>query len=175
MAHQSDSMLDANVVIYIVRHDLRVADNPILDCLASPDHKFTHLLPVYIIPPHQIEVAGFLEHGKTSPFPEARSDIARFWRCGPHRARFIAQSLWNLKENLVNLGNDLTIRIGRHGDVLSNLVEGLKQHQKTVSAVWMTAEEGYEEEQDEKSVAEVCSALDIDLQMWVDEKYFIDE
>ncbi|KAI1187342.1 DASH family cryptochrome [Nemania serpens] len=175
MANHQDSVQDANVLIYIVRHDLRVADNPILDSLASTDHTFTHLLPVHIIPPRQIEVAGFLEHGKQSPFPEARSEIARFWRCGPHRARFIAQSLWNFKENLAKLGNDLTIRIGRHGDVLRNLVEGLKQHQKNVGTVWMIAEEGYEEEQDEKSVAEACSSLDIDLQVWVDEKYYIDD
>ncbi|KAI1181313.1 DASH family cryptochrome [Nemania sp. FL0916] len=169
-------MQDANVLIYVVRHDLRVADNPILDHLASsPDHKFTHLLPVHIIPPNQIEVSGFLQDGKKSPFPEARSETARFWRCGPHRARFIAQSLWNLKENFVKLGNDLTMRVGKPAEVLTGLVEGLKQHQKTVSTVWMIAEEGSEEEQDEKSVAEACSTLGIDLKVWTDEKYFIDD
>ncbi|KAI1824323.1 cryptochrome [Xylaria intraflava] len=169
-------MRDPNILIYIVRHDLRVADNPILHHLsASADHGFTHLLPIHIIPPHQIEVSGFLKNGKQSPFPEARSEIGRFWRCGLHRARFIAQSLWNLKENLMKLGNDLTIRIGRPGEVLTDLVEGLRQRQKNVGAVWMISEEGYEEEQDEKSVAEACSTLGIDFQAWTDEKYFIDD
>ncbi|KAI0118416.1 cryptochrome [Nemania sp. FL0031] len=169
-------MSDTNVLIYIVRHDLRVADNPILDRLASSnDHKFTHLLPVYIISPSQIEVSGFLQDGEKSPFPEARSQIARFWRCGPHRARFIAQSLWNLKENLVILGNDLTLRIGRPGEVLKDLVEGLKEHQKNVSAVWMIGEEGTEERQDESDMAKACSTLHIDLKVWADEKYFIDD
>ncbi|KAI0551357.1 cryptochrome [Xylaria curta] len=169
-------MQDANVLIYIVRHDLRVGDNPILHHLASStDHGFTHLLPVHIVPPHQIEVSGFLKDGETSPFPEARSEVARFWRCGPHRARFIAQSLWNMKENLINLGNDLTIRIGRHGEVLKDLVSSLKQHQLKVSAAWMIGEEGYEEGQDEKNVAEACATLGIDLQVWTDEKYFIDD
>jgi deoxyribodipyrimidine photo-lyase len=172
----SATMQDANVLIYIVRHDLRVADNPILDHLASStDHKFTHFLPVHIIPPNQIEVSGFLLDGQKSPFPEAKSEIAGFWRCGPHRARFIAQSIWNLKENLNKLGNDLTIRVGRHEEVVKNLVEGLKHHQKPVGAVWMITEEGSEEGQHEKSVAEVCSALGINLQLWTDEKYFIDE
>ncbi|KAJ8125499.1 hypothetical protein O1611_g8140 [Lasiodiplodia mahajangana] len=169
-------MSDANVLIYIVRHDLRVADNPILDRLASStDNTFTHLLPVHIISPYQIEVSGFLQDGEKSPFPEARSQIARFWRCGPHRARFIAQSLWNMKENLAILGNDLILRVGRHGEVLKALVEGLKEHKKNVSAVWMIEEEGAEEKQDESDVAKVCSALDIDLKIWADEKYFIDD
>ncbi|RYC65591.1 hypothetical protein CHU98_g671 [Xylaria longipes] len=130
-------MQDANVLIYIVRHDLRVGDNPILHRLASSaDHGFTHLLPVHIIAPYQIEVSGFLKDGETSPFPEARR---------------------------------------RPEEVLKALVEGLKQHQQKVSAVWMIGEEGYEEERDEKSVAEACSALGVNLQIWVDEKYFIDD
>ncbi|KAI1291271.1 cryptochrome [Xylaria venustula] len=169
-------MQEPNAVIYLVRHDMRVADNPILDRLASSaDHGFTHLLPLHIIPPHQMEVSGFLKDGAKSPFPEAKSEVARFWRCGPHRARFIAQSLWNLKENLVKLGNDLTIRIGRPGDILKALVEALKEQSIKVSAVWMISEEGYEEERDQKSVAEACSSLGIDLEIWVDEKYFIDD
>lgn len=170
------SMQDTNILIYIVRHDLRVGDNPILHRLASSaDHGFTHFLPVHIIPPYQIEVSGFLKDGETSPFPEARSEVARFWRCGPHRARFIAQSVWNMKENLINLGNDLTIRIGRPEEVLKGLIEGLRENQQKVSAVWMIGEEGYEEERDEKRLAETCSTLGVDLQVWVDEKYFIDE
>lgn len=163
-------------MIYFVRHDMRVTDNPILDRLASSqDHGFTHLLPLHIILPHQIEVSGFLKDGAKSPFPEARSEVAHFWRCGPHRARFIAQSLWNLKENLVKLGNDLIVRIGKPGDTLKSVVEGLKERQIRVGAVWMIAEEGCEEERDQKSVAEACSSLGIDLEVWVDEKYFIDE
>ncbi|KAI0405539.1 cryptochrome [Xylaria palmicola] len=169
-------MQDTKVLIYIVRHDMRVGDNPILDHLASSaDHGFTHLLPVHIIPPYQIEVSGFLKDGESSPFPEARSEVGRFWRCGPHRARFIAQSLWNLKESLAKLGNDLTIRIGKLSEVLTSLVEELKQHHKKVSAVWMIGEEGYEEEREEKSITEACSTLGIDLQVWVDEKYFVDD
>ncbi|KAI0423887.1 cryptochrome [Xylaria sp. FL1042] len=169
-------MQEANTVIYLVRHDMRVADNPILDRLASSvDHHFTHLLPLHIIPPHQIEVSGFLKNGTDSPFPEARSEVAHFWRCGPHRARFTAQSLWNLKENLVKLGNDLIIRVGRLDDTLKGLVEGLREHQIKVTAVWMIAEEGYEEERDQKNVAAACSSLGIDFEVCVDEKYFIDD
>ncbi|KAI1809672.1 cryptochrome [Poronia punctata] len=169
-------MRKSSILIYVVRHDLRVADNPILHHLASSsEHGFTHLFPVHIIPPHQVEVSGFLKTGEASPFPEARSEVGRFWRCGPHRARFVAQSIWNMKDNLVNLGNDLTIRIGKPGEVLKGLVQGLEKQGKNVSAVWMIAEEGYEEERDENSVAEACSTLGIRLEKWIDEKYFIDD
>ncbi|KAI0522278.1 cryptochrome [Xylaria bambusicola] len=169
-------MSEVNVVIYLVRHDMRVKDNPILDRLASSkDHGFTHLLPLHVIPPYQMEVSGFLKNGTKSPYPEARSEVGRFWRCGPHRARFIAQSLWNLKDNYIKLGNDLNIRIGKSHELLKDLINGLKEQQIRVSAVWMIAEEGYEEEQEEKNLKEACSALGIQLEMCVDEKYFIDD
>ncbi|KAI0388785.1 DASH family cryptochrome [Xylariaceae sp. FL0594] len=171
-----NKMPEPGVLIYILRHDLRITDNPILHHLASnPDHGFTHLLPLYVVPPHQVEVSGFLKEGEQSPYPEARSEVGRFWRCGPHRARFFAQSVWNLKENFSSLGNDLTIRIGKPAEVVKGLVEGLRQFQREVSAVWMVSEEGYEEAQDEKEVAETCSTLGINFQPWVDEKYLIDD
>ncbi|KAK5633934.1 hypothetical protein RRF57_009648 [Xylaria bambusicola] len=169
-------MSEVNAVIYLVRHDMRVKDNPILDRLASSkDHGFTHLLPLHIIPPTQVEVSGFLKDGTRSPYPEARSEVGRFWRCGPHRARFIAQSIWNLKDNLTKLGNDLNIRIGKSDELLKDLVNGLKEQEIRVAAVWTIAEEGYEEEREEKNLKEACSDLGIELEMWVDEKYFIDD
>ncbi|CAJ2503850.1 Uu.00g112440.m01.CDS01 [Anthostomella pinea] len=169
-------MSESSVLIYMVRRDLRVSDNPILHHLASSsDHGFTHLLPVFVLPPHQIEVSGLLKEGTTSPYPEARSEVGRFWRCGPHRVKFIAQSIWNMKDNLTKLGNDLTIRVGRHDEVLKDIVDGLGQNGHNVKAVWMIGEEGYEEERDQKTMARTCSKLDIDLRIWVDEKYFIDD
>ncbi|KAI1320415.1 putative cryptochrome [Xylariaceae sp. FL0255] len=169
-------MPESNVLIYLVRHDLRVADNPILHQLTSTsDHGFTHLLPVYPILPHQIEVSGFLNDGAVSPYPEARCHLSKFWRTGTHRACFIAQSVWNLKENLTQLGSNLTIRIGTHNEILDGLVEGLKKCGFHVGAVWMVAEEGHEEEMEEKRTSEACSRHGIDFRAWVDEKYFIDD
>ncbi|KAI0147520.1 cryptochrome [Xylariaceae sp. FL1272] len=168
-------MAESNVLIYIIRHDLRVADNPILHHLATSDHGFSHLLPLCIIPPHQVEVSGFLKDGTQSPYPEARSQLGGFWRCGPHRVRFIAQSIWNMKENLTDLGNDLTIRIGWQDEILKGLIQGLGEGHKKVGAVWMVAEEGYEEEQAEKAASETCSSLGVEFRTWVDEKYFMDD
>ncbi|KAI1392273.1 cryptochrome [Hypoxylon trugodes] len=169
-------MSKSNVLIYIIRHDLRVSDNPILHHLASKsDHGFTHVLPLLVLLPHNIEVSGFLKEGSRSPFPEAKSEIGRYWRCGPHRAKFIAQSIWNMKENLEGLGSNLTIRIGKYDQVLKILVEGLRQNELDVGGVWTIGEEGYEEKLDEKLISKTCSGLGIDFQTWVDEKYFIDD
>ncbi|KAI0379148.1 cryptochrome [Hypomontagnella monticulosa] len=165
-----------NLLIYVVRHDLRVSDNPILHHLAStPDHGFTNVLPLFAILPYQIEVSGFLEEGAKSPYPEARSDLGRYWRCGPHRATFIAQSVWNLKDNLEKLGSDLTIRIGKYDEVLRTLINGLRGEGLEVGGVWTIGEEGFEEKRDEKTMSEICSSLNVDFRVWVDEKYFIDD
>ncbi|KAI1374914.1 cryptochrome [Hypoxylon crocopeplum] len=169
-------MSTGNTLVYIVRHDLRVSDNPILHHLASTsDHGFTHVLPLFVLLPHQIEVSGFLKEGSQSPFPEAKSKVGRYWRCGPHRAKFIAQSIWNLKENLEKLGSDLTIRIGTYGEVLKSLIDGLRQDGLNVGGVWAIEEEGYEEKRDEKNIEDTCSSLGVDFRKWVDEKYFIDD
>ncbi|KAI1101199.1 cryptochrome [Jackrogersella minutella] len=165
-----------NILVYIVRHDLRVSDNPILHHLASTSsHGFTHVLPLYVLLPHQLEVSGFVKEGIKCPFPEAKSEVGHYWRCGPHRARFIAQSVWNLKDNLEKIGSDLTIRIGTYDGVLKTLVEGLRENEHKVGGVWTIGEEGSEEKRDEKLISETCSSLDIDFRIWDDEKYFIDD
>ncbi|OTB03984.1 hypothetical protein M426DRAFT_23301 [Hypoxylon sp. CI-4A] len=169
-------MSTSNVLVYIVRHDLRVSDNPILHRLASTsDHGFTHVLPLVILPPRQIEVSGFLKEGAESPFPEAKSEVGHYWRCGPHRAKFIAESIWNLRENLEKIGGSLTIRIGPYDEVLKSLVAGLRESDFKVGGVWTIGEEGYEEKQDERALSKACSSLNVDFQVWVDEKYFIDD
>ena len=168
-------MAESNVLIYLIRRDLRVSDNPILHRLATSDHGFTHLLPLYVFPPHQMEISGLLKDGRSSPYPKAKSAIGGFWRCGPHRAKFVAQSVWNMRENLETLGSTLTMRAGAFDEVLRGVVGKVRQKQMKVGAVWMVEEEAQEEKRDEASVSEVCSQEDIQFQLWPDEKYFIDE
>lgn len=169
-------MPTGNTLIYLIRKDLRVSDNPIFHHLAtSKDHGFTHLLPVFVFPPHQIEVSGFIKDGSKSPFPEARSQVGRYWRCGPHRAKFIGESVWNLKTSLESLESGLLLRVGVLGNVVQSLIDGLQQKQLKVGAVWMTGLEGTEEKDEEKSVSSICEKEGIEFKEWVDEKYFIDE
>jgi len=168
-------MANTNILVYLLRRDLRVADNPILHHLASQTHSFTHLLPVYVFPAHQVEVSGLLRQGAESPYPEARSQVGHFWRCGPHRLKFAAQSVWNLKESLNWLGSGLLLRVGMFGDVIEHVVLVVQAKKYRVGAVWMVGEEAVEEKRDEQAVYGYCRRHGIEFRRWVDEKYYIDE
>ncbi|CAG9940666.1 unnamed protein product [Clonostachys rosea f. rosea IK726] len=165
-----------NLLIYLMRRDLRVSDNPILHRLAtSKEHNFTHLLPVFVFPSKQIEVSGFLPEGIKSPYPEARSQVGNFWRCGPHRARFLAQSVWDVKQSLESLDSGLLIRVGSFQDVLDSTIKSLTKCGVHVSAVWMTEEHSFEEIEEQETVSSVCSDHGVDFRLWPDEKYFVDD
>lgn len=169
-------MARTNLLIYLMRRDLRVSDNPILHRLAtSKEHNFTHLLPVFVFPSKQIEVSGFLPEGIKSPYPEARSQVGNFWRCGPHRARFLAQSVWDVKQSLESLDSGLLIRVGSFQDVLDSTIKSLTKSGVHVSAVWMTEEHSFEEIEEQETVSSVCSDHGVDFRLWPDEKYFVDE
>ena len=168
------------VLIYLLRRDLRLADNPILHEIAKiwqqSQHPYTHLLSLYVVPAQQIEVSGFLAtNGGRSPFPEARSNAAGFWRCGPLRAKFLAESVWNLRESMEKVGSGLDIRVGMLGQVLEDTLNKLKQNHAEIAGVWMTDEEGVEEKREEREVKKAAEAAGVEFKLWVDEKYYIDE
>lgn len=168
--------LDHRVLVVLLRRDLRVSDNPALHRIStSSGHGFTHLLPLYALPPHQVEVSGLIKDGGKCPYPEARSVVAGYWRCGPHRAKFLAEAIWDAKESLEALGSGLVIRVGRPKEVIQDLVSGLKARNHKLGAVWMTSHEGVEESRDEKDVAALSREEGFEFELLVDEKYFIDE
>lgn len=169
-------MAKSNILIYLLRHDLRLSDNPVFHRLATQsDHGFTHLLPVYIFPAQQIELSGFIQDGSPSPYPEARGEVSKVWRTGPHRAKFTAQSVWDLKESLESVESGLVLRVGLIRDVVEDLIRGLQQNQDQVGAVWMTGEEGVEERRDQRAVSAICEQYGADFSLWDDEKYYVDE
>ncbi|MCJ1476058.1 hypothetical protein MMC13_004723 [Lambiella insularis] len=175
-------MATPRILIYLLRRDLRFADNPILheiskSCQQS-QQPFTHLLPLYIFSAPQVEISGFLaSDSDRSPYPEARSSTSGFWRCGPHRARFLAESVWDLKQSLQNAGSGLEIRVGLVGQVVKELLESYKQDEKRgeVVGVWMTNEEGLEEKREERDVRACTEGEGKEFRLWTDEKYFIDD
>ena len=173
-------MAAPRVLIYVLRRDLRFADNPILNEVSKTfqqsQHQYTHLLPIYVFASQQIEVSGFLaSDSERSPYPEARSPAGGFWRCGPHRAKFLAESVWDLKKSLENAGSGLEIRVGLIGHVVKDSLEAFKNSDTEVAGVWMTEEEGVEEKRDERDVRKVVEDSKIDFKLWVDEKYYVDE
>lgn len=172
-------MTDTNILVYLLGKDLRVADNPILHHLSSTsDHGFTHLLPVYLFPRIQMDLSGFVDAEDVEQHCDdvsARSLVGGFPRCGPHRAKFIAETVWDLKCSLEALGSGLVFRAGDHDTVLSTLIEGFKEQQLHVGAVWTTGLVGSEESHQEAAAAKACRDRGVDFRIWPDEKYFIDE
>ena len=170
----------SRVLIYLLRRDLRLADNPIFHELARSNSQsqkpFTHLLPVYVFPAQQVEVSGFLEEGKRSPYKEARSPVGGFWRCGRLRAKFVAESVWDLKTDLEDISSGLEIRVGTAQDVVRSIVDGLREQQDVeLHGLWMTSEEGWEEKQEEKAVEKLMDENKAEFKLWTDEKYYVDE
>jgi deoxyribodipyrimidine photo-lyase len=167
-------MSNSKLLIYLMRRDLRVSDNPILHHLSSSkDHGFTHLLPLYVFAAQQVEVSGFIEGEEKSPYPEARSEVGGFWRCGQHRSKFLAESVWDLKQELENVGSGLFLRVGMVGEVVKKFLEETKSVK--IGAVWMTDEEGVEEKREKRDIKQACEAAGVEFKLWVDEKYLVDE
>lgn len=174
------NMPSSTLLIYILRRDLRLGDNPIFHEISKlKDKPYTHLLPVYVFPAQQLEVSGFIPKNSTekSPYPEAKSAIGRFWRCGPLRAKFLSQSVWDLKESLENVGSGLVIRVGMQGEIVSNILDNVASQKGDikVAGVWMTGEEGTEEKREERDIKNVCEKAGVEFKLFTDEKYYIDE
>ena len=173
-------MSSPRVLIYLLRRDLRLADNPVFNHVSKTfqqsQHPYTHFLPVYVFAAQQIEVSGFLSSDlERSPFPEARSSVAGFWRCGHHRAKFLAESVWDLKRLLLSIGSGLEIRVGLAGQVIHELLGAFKREGAQVVAVWMTGEEGVEEKREERDVKEAAEKAGTEYKLWTDEKYYVDD
>ncbi|KAK6357617.1 hypothetical protein TWF718_001925 [Orbilia javanica] len=199
------------ILIYIgntVRRELRLTDNPILhhisELLSKNRTPFTHLLPIYVFPARQIEISGFLSPNTNtsdgavsdtaiaslpkppseveSPYPPARSVVGQFHRCGPHRARFWAESVWDFKSSLETVGSGLAIRVGRIDDILEYVLDYFKSGKGNsasvrceVVGVWITAEEGVAEKTDERNVFRVAGMKGVNVRTWKDEKFLVDD
>ncbi|KAF2737592.1 cryptochrome [Polyplosphaeria fusca] len=195
------------ILIYLLRRDVRLSDNPLFHHASSyaasksdlsrsasrPEREdspisndippYTHLLPVYIFPSNQIETSGFAPKG-ASPYPEARSKVAGIWRTGPHRAKFLAEGAWDLKQRLERLGcgSGLELRAGTIGDVVQHMLQWYADQKDQdgntkadVAAIWMTAEEGTEENEDERQVKHLAENGGAEFKLWDDEKFYVDD
>jgi len=177
-----------SILVYILRRDLRREDNPVF-FEASKEYlsesKFTHFLPIYVFPAQQIEVSGFLKSSESnSPYPEARSQVAAYWRCGPHRAKFLAESVWDLKESLERAESGLVIRAGLIADVIRHTFDYLDKSHSTscpqtrraeIIGVWMTGDVTAEERQEELEVQQIVEGHGKEFRLFTDEKFFVDE
>jgi deoxyribodipyrimidine photo-lyase len=183
------------ILLYLIRHDIRLSDNPVFHEIASsfsgPDCKFTHLLPVYVFAASQIETSGLFS-GPTNYAP-ARSRVGGFWRCGRHRAKFLGESVWALKGSLKAIGSDLSIRAGHLDQAVEQILEGVSKPgsptpdsgsdrsasesgaKGRVVAVWMTGEKTTEEQSDERKIHRLAEKRGLEFRLFKDEKYYVDE
>lgn len=85
-----------NVLLAVLRADLRLQDHQIFHLAAEPSPSssslhlrkpITHFLPIYVFDQRMIEVGGLPGLQKAAPAKEARTRAAGFWRCGEHRTR----------------------------------------------------------------------------------------
>ncbi len=116
-----------------IRNDLRVRDHEPLRHAA--DH-FDRVVPVYCFDPRHFGPTMF-------DFPKT----------GAIRARFLRESVEDLRTSLRDLGNDLVVRLGRPEDVLPTLVRGTK-----AEAVFQFQEIGTEERTVEEAVKTALAA-----------------
>ncbi|MEM9920381.1 MAG: DASH family cryptochrome [Bacteroidota bacterium] len=94
-------------VIVWFRQDLRLHDN---EALAHAISNAEEILPVFIFDPRVFE--GTTRFG----FPKT----------GPHRAKFIIESVRDLRQSLRSLGSDLYVRVGKPEDELFHLARLMK-------------------------------------------------
>jgi len=108
-------------LIYWLRHDLRLHDNPVLAALPAATDA---LLPVYCFDPEYFGPDAYLGLPKV----------------GPHRMAFLLASLADLQASYAALGSGVHFVVGRPAEVLPALARQLG-----AQAVWASAEHTTEE------------------------------
>lgn len=119
----------ANALVWY-RNDLRTIDHEPFLRASTADRCFA----VHCIDPRQFETT---ELG--------------FERTGPFRARFLIESLTDLRSRLRSLGGELIVRVGRPETVLQHLLPSL-----AIDAVHFHHEPGTEEADTAESVQQLC-------------------
>lgn len=163
------------VLICLLRLDLRIHDNPLFHYAHITSHQGStdsaehynsekghdedklcstadYLMPVYVFDEREIELSGLPNYQRKGP--EARTQVYGFWKTGGFRARFISESIYDLRLRLREAGSDLLIRFGRPEDVVENLVKGFQEQGDEVEGVWMQKEMTFQEIQVEGEIAQ---------------------
>ncbi|KAF8305209.1 cryptochrome [Clavulina sp. PMI_390] len=156
-------MPQKNIVIALFRNDLRVHDNPILQHRrpsASNDAP-THLLPVYVFDEAIFDLTGLEEPtrpgAKDSPVTVPRTALLGLRKTDLFRTRFILESVYDLRTQLLNRRSNLLITAGQPHVILDRLIQKLHENGDVVNSVWMTKEYASEELRTESRIARVVS------------------
>ena len=174
--------LSTNVIIYLIRNDLRLHDNECFNYISevaaaaksqNGEDFLVQLIPVYCFQPIQY-LNGTYKHG----FP----------RIGIHRLRFYLESLKDIKNQLQCKGSDLILRSfrkskesGNPTDAIHDIIKDLgldhrKDNSRSTCTLIFHKEATQEETDVEKSLVELCKNYDIHVQsFWGATLYHIDD
>lgn len=105
-----------SIAIYLLRNDLRVHDN---ECLHWCQSNANIVIPLFCF--------DSLIYG-----PKAQTWTYKFPRTAAYRARFMIESVNNLRETLQNLGSDLVVRNGAIKDAVLEIIQLCKKNCKGI-------------------------------------------
>jgi deoxyribodipyrimidine photo-lyase len=129
-------------ILFWFRNDLRLHDNEAL----IQATKEGNVIPIYIFDERQ-----FID----TPLG--------FKRTGTFRAKFLIESVENLRKNLQKIGSDLVIRIGKPEEILAKMAADLR-----VAAVYASKEVTQEETTIEASLSKRLKPLNIEIELvWI--------
>lgn len=169
-----------NILIALLRNDLRLHDHPILHVCSEPTpstanftQPITHVLPVYVFDQRHVEVSGFprLEKARKDGGGKGSGEYAKtrelgLWRTGIHRIKFINESVFDLRDRLRRLGSDLAMFAGTPESVIASLIHQIRAHGDTVEAVYLSREINTEEVNIQKRLQRMLSDVQCRMHMF---------
>ncbi|KAG9292849.1 hypothetical protein G9A89_016211 [Geosiphon pyriformis] len=144
-------MTAKQLVICLLRNDLRVHDNPVF-YHACRVFGVTHILPVYCFDPRQVDLARLTDDIITT-HQSPTTHYFGFERCGKWKEKFLLESVLDVKKQLQKRSSDLLIRYGKPEELIPSLVEKLSKEYR-VLGVYLQKEVTDEETHVEKSLAQ---------------------
>jgi deoxyribodipyrimidine photo-lyase len=139
------------VVLLWFRSDLRLDDHP---ALSAALEEGSSVLPVYCFDPRQF--------GKTS---------FGFEKTGRYRAKFLIESVADLRKALKKKGNNLLIRIGKPEDVIPDLCRKYE-----IKKVFYHQEVTYEELECEEAVTRNLEEIKVEVRpFWTNTLYAVED
>ncbi|XP_063958093.1 cryptochrome DASH-like [Lytechinus pictus] len=131
-----------NIIICLLRNDLRYHDNEVLFWA----HKnATNVIPLYCFDPRHYKSTYNFGFPKT----------------GPHRLKFLLESVEDLRKTLQSVGSGLVVRNGQPEDVVTQLIQQFGKDE--VAAVALQEEVTSEELDVEAGLQQSCSKLGVQL------------
>jgi len=137
--------IGTRTVICLLRNDLRVHDNEVL---LWAHRNGDYIIPLYCFDPDHFKGTWHFSFPKT----------------GSHRARFLLESVQDLKKNLISNNSDLVVEISKPLDCIQRLTKYCSEISKPVVDVVFQKEVTFEEINVENKIKEFCKIHDINVQ-----------